>query len=206
MIKAGGLQVPQIVVTEDQEETSRIPSVKIRIECVSSSEDDDDVPRSRLRPNAYRLARTRQETVRLTPTTNHVSRNVTPDRCLFISISLTIREWLNRKLIWILWQLHRTSRLLWARPLPRGAIRENEIVINIVRLWLFESFNWFILRRRIQRHRGPELFRAINLKIKNIFRKAKPAIDVLAEQTRFATCSRIINRIFKVVYSTGIIG
>lgn len=93
MIKAGGLQVPRIVVTEDQE-PRHIPSVKIRIECVSSSDDDDASPRirTRLRPNAYRLARTRRETARLTPTTNNVSRNVTSDRCLFILISLTTRS------------------------------------------------------------------------------------------------------------------
>lgn len=85
MIKAGGLQVPQIIVTEDRD-TPHIPSVKIRIECVSSSDDDDDEdtkPRARLRPNAYRLARTCRESAKLTRTTNDVSCNVTSDRCLF---------------------------------------------------------------------------------------------------------------------------
>lgn len=64
MIRAGGLQVPQIIVTEDRE-TPCIPSVKIRIEYVSSSDDDeeDTKPRARLRPNAYRLARTRRASV-----------------------------------------------------------------------------------------------------------------------------------------------
>lgn len=51
---ASGLQVPQIVVTQDRT-FQRIPLVKIRIEGASSSEDEDDDNqtrrRTRLRPD-----------------------------------------------------------------------------------------------------------------------------------------------------------
>lgn len=54
MKRAGGLQVPQIVVTQDQA-NQHIPSIKISIEGESSEsekEDDDDgaTTRARLRP------------------------------------------------------------------------------------------------------------------------------------------------------------
>lgn len=61
MHRFSGLQVPQIVVTDEHEDCDRIPTIKISIEGVSSSEsdgnDDNDNERKtrvRLRPNYYR--------------------------------------------------------------------------------------------------------------------------------------------------------
>lgn len=58
MRRAGGLQVPQIVVTPDREIQSHIPSIKITIDGVSSEESDNDdepePPRRYLRPNNLR--------------------------------------------------------------------------------------------------------------------------------------------------------
>lgn len=63
MKRVVGLQVPQIVITEERNEEvkKRIPSIKLTIEGVSSSSsedvDDDDnetETRTRLRPNSLR--------------------------------------------------------------------------------------------------------------------------------------------------------
>lgn len=64
MQRVGGLKVPQIVVSEERELRS-VPSIKISIEGVSSSESEDDTekPRpTRLRPNAYRWLMTNDKT------------------------------------------------------------------------------------------------------------------------------------------------
>ena len=55
---ASGLQVPQIVVTQDQE-IQRIPLVRIRVENASSESEDDDnqtKTRTRLRPDNTRCS------------------------------------------------------------------------------------------------------------------------------------------------------
>lgn len=52
MRQAGGLQVPQIIVTQDRE-LRRAPPIKIHIDSPSSESDDDDnqvYTRTRLRP------------------------------------------------------------------------------------------------------------------------------------------------------------
>lgn len=70
MNRASGLRVPQIIVTEERE-FKHIPSIKISIEGVSSSESDGDDDRNnerktttRLRPNYYRCWH--QEIIQLT--------------------------------------------------------------------------------------------------------------------------------------------
>lgn len=61
---ASGLQVPQIVVTQDRE-FQRIPLVKIRVEGASSSESEDDgnetKTRTRLRPDNIRCSDIEQQ-------------------------------------------------------------------------------------------------------------------------------------------------
>lgn len=58
MKRAGGLQVPQIVVTPDREFQSHIPSIIISIDGESSDESDADeepeTTRRYLRPNSLR--------------------------------------------------------------------------------------------------------------------------------------------------------
>lgn len=57
MRRAGGLQVPQIVVTPDREFKPHIPSIKISIDGESSDESEaDEEPETRryLRPNSLR--------------------------------------------------------------------------------------------------------------------------------------------------------
>lgn len=56
MKRAGGLQVPQIVVTQDRE--FHIPSIKISVDGPSSDESENEeetgTPRRYLRPNSNR--------------------------------------------------------------------------------------------------------------------------------------------------------
>lgn len=53
MNRSSGLLVPQIVVTEDHE-LQAIPTFEIEVP--SSSEDENEKPRTRLRPNSFRSA------------------------------------------------------------------------------------------------------------------------------------------------------
>lgn len=61
MKRAGGLQVPQIIVTQDREIQPHIPSIKISIDAPSSDESEEEEetgrPRRYLRPNNLRCCR-----------------------------------------------------------------------------------------------------------------------------------------------------